>query len=165
MLDFFVPKTKLQAHNLREIAIESVEILGIGQINPYYRGQFDDEVFLTVVNFANEESQYDEREGLVLTKFFTVKKCPRCKKVELIPTRIKINLDATYLKNEEEIAFDAFEEHPSRRHKPSVVEAYCNNCSSCFEIRIKMKDNWVKEAKKIKTRDLITQEWEKYQID
>jgi len=165
MLDFLLPKTKIQAYGIREIPIEQFEVLGIGQINPYCNNQYDNEIFITVVNFANETRNYDEKEGLILTKFFTVRRCPKCKKTELILTRIKINMDSTYLAHEEEIAFDAYEENPSRRHFASISEAYCNHCSSCFEIKIKSKDVWVKEAKKIKNKNLITGCWEEYCID
>ena len=165
MLNFLTPKNKLQAWATREIPIELFEVIGVGQINPYCNSQYDNEIFLTVVNFANDTNKYDEREGLILSRCFTVKKCPRCKKNELVPTKLKINLDQTYMKYEEEIAFDAFEEHPSRRHLPSVAEAFCNNCSTCFEIRIKMKDCWIKEAKKIKEKDLVTGCWQEYCLD
>lgn len=165
MFDFLISKNKLQAWALQEVPIETFEVIGVGQINPYCKTQYDNEIFITVVSFANDARNYDEREGLVLTKFFTVKKCPRCKKMELIPTKIKINLDSTYIKYEEEIAFDAYEEHPSRRHFPSTVMAYCNNCSTCFEARIKSKDSWAKEAKKIKERELLNGAWEEYCFD
>lgn len=165
MLDFLIPKSKVQAYGIREVSIETFEIIGIGQINPYCNNEYDNEIFITVVNFANDSKNYDEKEGLILTKYFTLRKCPKCKKVELVPTKIKINLDSTYIKHEEEIAYDAFEEHPSRRHFPSTVEAYCNHCSTCFEMRIKSKDTWVKEAKKIKERDLVTFSWEEYCLD
>ena len=165
MLNFLTPKNKLQAWAIREVAIETFEVIGIGQINPYCNSQYENEIFITVVSFANDAKNYDEREGLILTKYFTVKKCPKCKKTELVPIKLKINLDETYLHHEEEIAFDAFEEHPSRRHFPSIVSAFCNHCSTCFEARIKTKDCWIKEAKKIKERDLITGSWEEYCID
>ena len=165
MLNFLTPKNKLQIWAIREVPIETFEVIGIGQINPYCNAQYENEIFLTVVNFANGSKNYDEREGLILTKYFTVKKCPKCKKTELIPIKIKINLDETYIRHEEEIAYDAFEEHPSRRHLPSMVEAFCNHCSTCFEARIKSKDCWVKEAKKIKERDLIVGSWEEYCLD
>ena len=165
MLNFLTPKTKLQSWATRELPIELFEVIGIGQINPYCKNQFDNEIFITVVNFSNDDKNYDEREGLILSKYFTVKKCPKCKKIELIPTKLKINMDSTYIKHEEEIAFDAFEEHPSRRHLPSLAQAFCNHCSSCFEMRIKLKDCWVKEAKKIREKDLITSSWEEYCIN
>ena len=53
MLDFLLPKSKIQAFNLREVPIEHFEVIGIGQINPYCNIQYDNEIFLTVVNFAN----------------------------------------------------------------------------------------------------------------
>ena len=166
MLNFLTPKSKIQLHTLREIPLESLEIMGVAQINPYcnYVSEQKD-IFFTVVSFAYGSRDYDEKEGMVLSKYFTVKKCPKCKRVELIPVRMRINLDLVYQKHEEEIAYDAFEENPSRRRFPTVVNAYCNNCSSCFEIRIKSSDCWIKEAKKIKEVDLVTKEWEEYNID
>lgn len=161
MLDFLIPKTKLQTYGIREVPIEMFDVLGIGQINPYCKNEFENEVFVTVVSFAYDFKKFDEREGLILTNYFTVKKCPKCRKIELIPTKIRINLDPIYKAHEEEIAFDAFEEHPSKRHFPSIIEAYCNNCSTCFEMKIKSKDAWVKEAKRIKEKDLITP-WQEY---
>lgn len=165
MLDFLIPKSKIQSWATREVPIELFDVIGIGQINPYCKNQFDNEIFITVINFANDAKNYDEREGLVLAKNFTLKKCPKCKRIELIPTKLKINLDSTYIRHEEEIAFDAFEEHPSRRHFSSTAQAFCNNCSSCFEMKIKSKDCWVKEAKKIKEKDLLTGFWEEYFLD
>ena len=165
MLNLLIPKTKIQAWIAKEIPIELFEVLGIGQINPYCKTQYENQVFITVVSFSNDSRNYDEREGLILTKYFTVKKCPKCKKNHLIPIKLKINLDSTYIKHEEEIAFDAFEEYPSRRHFPSIAHAFCNNCSTCFEMRIKLKDCWIKEAKRIKERDLITRSWEQYFLD
>lgn len=165
MFNFLTPKTKLRAYNIRKVPIENFQIIGIGQINPYCSVKFENEMFVTLVNVAFDSKQYDEREGLILAKYFTVRRCPECKRVELVPVRIRINRDLTYLKNEEEVAFDAFEEHPSRRHFPTTVEAYCNNCSSCFEIRAKNKDPWIKEALKLKNKDLITGDWEEYYLD
>ena len=165
MLNFLIPKTKLQAYTIREVPIELFEVIGVGQINPYCSSRFDNEIFITVVNFANDMKDYDEREGLVVSKYFTVKRCPKCKRLELIPVKIRINLDKTYIAHEEEIAYDAFEEHPSRRHFPSTVSAFCNHCSTCFETRIKSSDCWVKEAKKIKERDLINSAWEEFCVD
>ncbi|MBQ8848476.1 MAG: hypothetical protein IJ003_05980 [Candidatus Gastranaerophilales bacterium] len=165
MLDFLLPKSKIQAFNLREVPIEHFEVIGIGQINPYCNIQYDNEIFLTVVNFVNESKNFDEKEGLIIAKYFSVRRCPRCKKTELIPVKMHINMDLNYLKNEEEIAFDAYEEHPSRRHFPTLVSAYCNHCNSCFEIRIKNKDTWIKQAKRIKEKDLVTRSWEEYNTD
>ena len=165
MLDFLIPKTKVQVYTIKEVPIEDFEVIGIGQINPYCKLRYEDEIFVTVVNFANDSRNYDEKEGLIVSKYFSVRRCPRCKKVELIPVKMKINLDATYLRNEEEIAYDAYEEHPSRRHFPTYVDAYCNSCNSCFEIRIKSKDLWIKEAKKIKDKDLITHSWYEYNVN
>lgn len=165
MFDFLMSKTKLQAWEVQELPLEMFEIIGIGQINPYCKSQYDNEIFITVVNFANDSKNFDEKEGLVLAKNFVVKKCPKCRKNHLIPTKIKINFDITYTKYEEEIAFDAFEEYPSRRHAPSMIEAFCNNCSTCFEMKIKLKDSWVKSAKKIKERDLLTGSWDEYCLE
>jgi len=164
MLDFLIPKNKVQTYLVEQVPIENFEIIGIGQINPYCNIKYDDEVFVTVVNFANDSKNYDEKEGLVISSFFAVRKCPKCKKNTLIPVKIRINFDITYLKHEEEIAYDAFEEHPSYRHFPTTVNAYCNGCNSCFEFRIKNKDLWIKQAKKIKEKDLITRSWEEYNI-
>lgn len=165
MLDFLIPKSKIQAYGLREVPIETFEIIGIDQVNPYCSFEYENDIFLTVVNFAFESRKFDEKEGLIVAQYFTVKRCPKCKQKELIPTKIKLNFDSTYLKHEEEIAFDAYEEFPSRRHFPSTVQAYCRNCSACFEMKIKSKDCWVKEAKKIKEYDLITKSWEEYDVD
>lgn len=165
MLNFLTPKTKVQSWAIRELPIELFEVIGIGQINPYCKNQLDNDIFITVVNFSNDDKNYDEKEGMILSKYFTVKKCPKCKKIELVPTKLKINMDSTYIRHEEEIAFDAFEENPSRRHLPSLAQAFCHNCSSCFEMRIKLKDCWIKEAKKIKARDLVTGYWEEYCLD
>ena len=165
MLDFLIPKTRIQAHNFQELPIETLQILGLNQVNPYCNIRFDTEIFFTIVSFSNEVKEYDEKEGIIESSFFTKRRCPKCKKIELFPVHIKINLDSTYLKHEEEIAFDAFEEHPSRRHFPTNAQAYCNNCGSCFDFRIKNKDIWIKESKKIKTKDLISKKWEEYQLD
>ncbi len=165
MFNFLLPKSKVRAFNIREVPIEDFEIIGIGEINPYCSKKYENELFVTVVSIAFDSNKYEEKESVVLTKYFTVRKCPRCKKSELIPVRIRLNRDKTYLAHEEEIAFDAYEEHPSRRHFPSMINAYCNNCSSCFQIKIKNKDAWVKEALKLKERDLITSCWEEYYID
>lgn len=165
MFDFLTPRTKVKAWTLKEVSIEKFEIVGIGQINPYCDMQYENKIIVTVLNFANDSKKYDEKEGLVLAKNFTVKKCPKCKKIELVPTKIRINLNSTYLQHEEEIVFDAFEEYPSRKHAPSMVEAFCNYCSTCFEMKIKLKDCWVKEAKKIKDRDLLTGSWDEYCLE
>ena len=164
MLEFLTPKSKIQAYGIREVPIETFEIIGIGQINPYCDSQYDNEKFLTVVNIGNETRSYDEKEGLLLASHFALKKCPKCKKQFLTPVRIRINLDSVYLQHEEEIAFDAYEEHPLKRHFPSTVEAFCTHCSACFEIRIKSKDSWVKDAKKIKHKELIIG-WDEYFLD
>ena len=50
---------------------------------------------LELIDLLIDDKNYDEREGLVLSKYFTVKKCPKCKKIELIPTKLKINMDST----------------------------------------------------------------------
>lgn len=164
MLDFLVPKAKIRAYTMKEVPIETFEVIGIAQINPYCASKYENEVFLTVVNFANTSRNYDEKETLVLAKHFTLRRCPRCKSLSLIPVKIKANFDVLYLKNEEEVAYDAYCEYPSRTNTPSIVNAYCNKCNTCFEIRIKTKDIWIKEAKKIKQRDLVVP-WEEYHVD
>ena len=160
MLDFLTSKKKVKAWAIKEVPIEVFEVIGIGQINPYCKNEYEDEKFITVVDIANYSNSDNEKEGLVLTKYFTVKKCPKCRKYELVPTKILMNLNSTYIKHEEEIAYEAFEEHPSKEHFLSTIEAFCNHCSTCFDIKIMMKDSWIKEAKKIKERDLITSCWE-----
>ena len=165
MFDFLIPKSKVQSYRIREIPIENFEMLGVGQINPYCKEEFDQEIYITVVVFANEDKDFDEKEGLILTEYFSFRTCPKCKKKELIPMKIYSNLDLNYLKNEEEIAFDAYEEHPSFRHQPTNVQAYCNVCQSCFEMRVKNKDLWIKEAKKIKEKQLITSKWQEYRVN
>jgi len=165
MLDFLIPKTRILSYNFTEVPIEDFQILGVGQINPYCKVQFDSQIFITIVNFANEVREYDEKEGIVASHYFTLRRCPKCKKVELLPVDIKINMDSIYLRHEEEVAFDAFEETPSRRHFPTTISAYCKSCGACLEFRVKNKDLWIKEAKKIKQEDLITSRWEEYQID
>ena len=164
MLNFLMPKTKVQSYNFKQVPIEGFEIIGIGQINPYCDMQYDNEKFLTVINFINVSRRIDEKETLALSQNFTYRRCPVCKKVELIPIKIVLNLDSIYQKNEEEVAFDAYSEQPSRTNTPSIVKAYCNNCSSCFEFRIKTKDLWIKEAKKLKAKDLVIP-WEEYLLD
>ena len=164
MFGFLIPKTKLQYYNYKEIPIEELEIIGIAQINPYCKSKYDNEKFITVVDILNSAKKCDEKEGLVLSDYFVLKRCPKCKKVELVPTKIRINLYREYLRNEEEVAWDAYSEYPSKTNTPSVVEAYCNACNTCFEIRIKSKDYWVKQTKKIKEENLITP-WEEYKVE
>ena len=150
MFDFLVPKSKLRYHTFKEVPIEEFEIIGITQINPYCHIKYDNEVFITVVDLLNESKKIDEREGLVLAKHFVLKRCPKCKRLELLPVKIRVNFYREYLRNEEEVAWDAYSDHPSKTNTPSVVMAYCNHCCSCFEIRIKTKDYWIKQAKKLK---------------
>ena len=165
MLNFMIPKTKLRAYNIRKIPIEIFQIAGIGQINPYCNYKFENGTFITIINISYDSKKYDEKEGMILAKNFILRRCPECKQIELIPTRMKINRDSTYLKYAEEVAYDAFEEHPAKRHFPTTVEAFCNNCSSCFEIRMKNNDPWIKQALKLKDRDLIAGVWEEYYLD
>ena len=140
MFDFLIPKNKLQAYAVNEVPIEEFEIIGISQINPYCRTRYENEKFLTVVDFLYNSKNYDEKEGLVLSKYFILKRCPACKKLELTPVKMRINLYPDYLRHEEEVAWDAYSEVPSKTNTPSVVMAYCNACSACFEVRIKTKD-------------------------
>ena len=165
MLSFLFPKTKVDTYGIREIAINSVEMLGVSQINPYCSRRFEDKIFITVVNFSNGFKDFDEKEGLISTNYFAVRKCPKCKQKELIPIYLKINLDSTYLRHEEEIAYDAFEENPSKRHFSSIALAFCKHCSTSFEMKIKTKDKWIKEAKKIKNRELINFVWNEYCLE
>ena len=162
MFDFFTPKTKVRYFALREVPIEDFEVIGISQINPYYNKTYDNEIFLTVVNFANTSRRFDEKEGLILSEYFTLRRCFVCKKLELLPVKIKINMSKSYLENDEIPLYDT--NYDLKHNFPSIVNAYCNNCNSCFEIHIKHKDLWVKEAKKIKETDLITSSWEEYRL-
>ncbi len=171
MLNLLLPKTKIQAYNLQSVPIEEFEIVGIGQINQACNQAYDGEILLTVVNFANECKNFDEREGVTFADYFTKRKCPKCKRDELLPTKIKVNLDNLYLKNEEKIAnrtykaYRAYKEYPMNRQRSSIIEAYCPECGSCFSIIIKSCDLWIKEAKKIKEKDLIGSSWDEYKID
>jgi len=164
MFDFLIPKNKLLYHTYQELPVEEMEILGISQINPYCKKSYENEKLITVIDILNDSKKYDEKEGLILSKHFILKRCPKCKKIELVPAKIRINLYREYLRNEEEVAWDAYSEYPSKTNTPSVVEAYCKACNSCFEIRIKMKDYWVKQARKIKEEELITP-WEEYSVE
>lgn len=164
MFDFLIPKSKLQYHTYSELPASELEILGISQVNPYCNRKYNDEKFITVVDVLNDSKKYDEKEGLILSNYFVLKRCPRCKKLELVPSKIRINLYREYLRNEEEVAWNAYSEHPSKTNTPSIVEAYCKACNSCFDIRIKMKDYWVKQVKKLKEEDLITP-WETYNVE
>jgi len=163
MLDFLAPKTKLKAFDIIEVDIENFQVFGISQINPYCRKPFENEVFTTLVNIANDSRDYGEKEGFVLTTFFSVKKCPVCKRKTLIPVEFKINALGSYLRNEEKYAYAQF--FNSLHNFPSRARAYCNHCSSCFEVIIKNNDVWVKEAKKLKEKDLIEGEWHTYLVD
>ena len=164
MFGFLIPKNKLQLHTMKEIPIEEFEIIGISQINPYCHAKYDNEKFITVVDILNSTKKCDEKEGLVLSDYFVLKRCPKCKKLALLPVKIRINLYHDYLRNEEEVAWDAYSEHPSKTNTPSEVHAYCNSCTACFEIRIKMKDYWIKQAKKLKDSNLIAP-WEEYRVE
>lgn len=164
MFGFLIPKSKLQYHTFKEIPIQELEILGISQINPYYQTKYENERFITVVDILNGSKKYDEKEGLVLSDYFVLKKCPKCKSTTLLPVKIKINLYHNYLANEEEVAWDAYDERPSKTNTPSEVSAYCNSCNSCFEVRIKMKDYWVKQVRKLKDSNLISP-WEEYRVE
>jgi len=164
MFDFLIPKSKLQYHTYSEMPVGELEILGISQVNPYCNKKYNDEKFITVVDILNDSKKYDEKEGLVLSNYFVLKRCPRCKKLELVPSKIRINLYREYLRNEEEVAWNAYSEYPSKTNTPSVVEAYCRACNSCFDIRIKMKDYWIKQARKLKEEYLISP-WETYNVE
>lgn len=163
MLDFLIPKTKVRAFDIMQVPLEEFQVIGISQINPYYKQKYDNELFITVVSIANESKEYDEKEGMILTTYFSARKCPKCKRVELIPVNIKINRNPNYLRNEEEAAYGDY--HSSRKNFPTIVNAFCNHCSTGFEVLIRNDDLWIKEARKIKERDLITGVWEEYQFD
>ncbi len=163
MLNFLLPKTKVQAYDIKEVPIENFEVIGISQINPYCNIKYENETFLTVVNLANNFKSCDEKEGMLLSRYFTVRRCPRCRKVELIPTKIRLNFSPRYLKNPEDYALDF--SYESKYNFPSCISAYCSHCASCFEIHIKHSDLWVKEAKRVRERDLIGCAWEEYQVE
>ena len=164
MLNFLFPKTKVQMWNIVELPLEAFEMYGVAQINPYCQARYENNIYITMVDFMNESREYDERETLVLSKIFTLRKCPKCKRIELFPTKLKVNFDPKYLRYEEEVACDAYSELPSKTNTPSLAYAFCSACNSAFEIRIKAKDLWVKQAKKLKDKDLIVP-WEEYQIE
>ena len=163
MLDFLMPKNKIRYYDVHELPIEAFEILGISQVNPYCNTKTDREIFVTVVTIANDSRNYDEKEALVLSSYFTLKRCPKCNNISLLPIRIKINQQSDYLKNEEKIAFGDY--FNSRYYFPTVAEAYCSSCSSCFEYLVKNRELWIKEAKQIKEKHIIGNRWEAYKID
>ena len=171
MINLLFSKTKIQAFDFHIVPAENFEIIGIGQINQACKSKYDGEILLTVINFANETKKFDEREGITFSDYFTRRKCLRCRREELLPTKIKINSDNFYLKNEEKIAnrsraYKSYNEDPlSRRQRPSIIEAYCPECGSCFSIMIKSCDLWIREARKIKEKDLIGEAWDEYRFD
>lgn len=154
MLHFFAPKTQIKYYGFKPVPIEAFEVIGIGQINPYCNIEFDNEIFVTVVDIVENARGYDEKEGLILSEYFTVRRCPQCHRIKLIPTKIRLNTIDT--------------NQYCAKYKNDVgtyVRAYCNFCSSCFEFDIKENDLWLKETKKIKEKNLITGAWEKYDIE
>lgn len=155
-------KSKILAYEINELPLEVFELIGVSQVNPYCTYRYENDIFFTLVNFAFEKKEFDEREGLVLAKYFSLRYCPKCKKLSLKPSKIKINCDREYKSNEQMFAYEEYDEPYLA---PSIAQGYCSNCSTCFEIKIKSSDLWVKEAKKIKEKDLITKYWEEYQID
>ncbi len=163
MFDFLVPKTKLKAFDIFERNIEDFQVFGISQINPYCNIPLEDEIFVTMVNISNDSKDYSQKEGFVLTKFFSLKKCPECSKKALIPVELNLNFYPNYLRNEERFASPEF--LSSRHNFPSQVRAYCNHCNSCFEAFVENKDSWVLEAKKLKEKDLIEGAWRTYLLD
>ena len=162
MFSFLIPKTKIQAYDIAQVPIENFEILGVTQINPHCTSDYNKEIFLTLVNLANTSKHFDEKEGLIISEYFTVKKCPKCKKISLIPVYMKLNLSPDYLKNEEDFVLNVT--HYSKKTFSSKIHAFCSSCSSCFDILIEKTDCWVKEAKKIKERELITSSWSEYRL-
>lgn len=163
MLDFLAPKTKVLAFNIRQVPIQTFEMLGIGQINPHYELDYQKEIPVTIVALAHFDRKCDEKEGMILSDIFTLRRCPKCKKVELYPTKMRLNFSRQYLQDEED--YDLREVYNSKYLFPSVVNAFCSHCNTCFEIHIKRNDTWVKEAKKIKEKDLISSCWEEYNLD
>ncbi len=163
MLDFIIPKTKVRAFDISQIPLEELQVIGISQINPYCKEKYENELFITVVSIANDSKEYDEREGLVLTNYFAERKCPKCRKVELLPVNIRINRNSNYIRNEQEAVLGNY--HSSRKNFPTTVKAFCNHCSTGFEILIKNEDLWIKQARKLKEKDLITGVWDEYQFD
>ena len=164
MLNFLTPKSKLQMHTIKEIPVETLEVIGVSQINPYCGAKYENSVIFTVVNFANCDKNYDEKETIVLQTYFEKRRCPKCKKISLVPTKIRINFDPTYLKNEEEIAYDAYSEEPSKVNSPSYALGYCSSCSNAFEIRLQSRDYWIRQAKKLKDANIVIP-WQEYQVD
>jgi len=153
MLSFLSPKTKIKYDYIKEIPIEDFEVIGIGQINPYFKRtnpQFQSENFVTVVNIFKDDKDCDEKEGLILSDYFTLRKCPNCGHIQLLPTRIRLNLNNV---------------NKYRHEFNTMILAYCNSCSACYHLGVSKNDLWLKEAKKIKEKDLITKAWEKYCIE
>jgi len=163
MLDFLAPKTKVLAFNIREVPIQTFEVLGVGQINPHCELEYRNEILITLINIFHLDKKCDEKEGMVLSEKFTLRKCPKCKRIELYPVKLKLNFSKQYLQDEED--YDLREVYNSRYMFPSVASAFCKKCNSCFEVHIKKNDIWVREAKKIKEKDLITSCWDEYNID
>ena len=63
MLNLIIRKTKVRFFDIMQLPLEELQVLGIGQINPYCREKYDNELFLTLVSIANESREYDEKEG------------------------------------------------------------------------------------------------------
>lgn len=154
MLNFLVPKTKVRYYGARAVPIEEFEVIGIGQINPYCPTQFDNEIFITVVDVIENSKEYDEKEGLVLADYFSVRRCPKCHRLKLIPTKIRLSGQKPQFLIRKLDDFD----------DGNVILAYCNSCSSCFEFDMKENDIWLKEARKLKEKNLLTG-WDKYSIE
>ncbi len=163
MLDFLTPKTKVRAFDIMQVPLDNFQVIGISQINPYCKVKYENDIFITVVSIANDSKEYDEKEGMILTTYFSVRKCPKCSRVELLPVNMRINRDSEYLKYEEEALKRDY--HSSKKNFPTTVRAFCNHCSTGFFILIKNEDLWIKEAKKIKEKDLILRTWDEYQFD
>ena len=164
MFDFIMSKSKVRAHNITEVSLTGFELMGVAQVNPYCESRYEGNIYLSVVDVLYDSQKYDEKEGLITSEYFTLRKCPKCKKIELFPAKLRLNMFPDYLRHEEEVAFDAYSEYPSKINTPSVVNAFCKSCGACFEIRIKTSDLWVKEAKKIKMHELIAP-WETFAIE
>ena len=59
MLDFLISKNRVQTYNLIEVPLETFEVIGVGQINPYCSHKYDNEIYLTVIIIANDSKNYE----------------------------------------------------------------------------------------------------------
>ena len=61
MFSFMIPKTKLRAYKIKKVPMETFQIAGIGQINPYCSYKFETEPFVTIIDVSYDSNKYDER--------------------------------------------------------------------------------------------------------